>query len=122
MDVIAWAHNETSTGVAVPVGRPRDSGDALVVIDATSGAGGLPVDISETDAYYFSPQKNFASDGGLWLAILSPAALARVESVASLRPLGSRFPVAAHRGGQQPEGPDVQHPGGRHLGANTNIS
>ena len=81
VDVIAWAHNETSTGVAVPVARPRDAGDALVVIDATSGAGGLPVDISETDAYYFAPQKNFASDGGLWLAILSPAALSRIEAI-----------------------------------------
>src|SRR5579875_3379496 len=70
VDVIAWAHNETSTGVAVPVGRPADSGDALIVIDATSGAGGLPVDIAETDAYYFSPQKNFAGDGGLWLALM----------------------------------------------------
>lgn len=83
VDVIAWAHNETSTGVAVPVRRPADSGDALVVIDATSGAGGLPVDITETDAYYFAPQKNFASDGGLWLAILSPAALARIEAIAA---------------------------------------
>ena len=83
VDVIAWAHNETSTGVAVPVRRPADSGDALVVIDATSGAGGLPVDITDVDAYYFSPQKNFASDGGLWLAIMSPAALARVESIAA---------------------------------------
>jgi phosphoserine aminotransferase len=82
VDVIAWAHNETSTGVAVPVARPRDAGDALVVIDATSGAGGLPVDISDTDAYYFAPQKNFASDGGLWLAILSPAALSRIEAIA----------------------------------------
>ena len=82
VDVIAWAHNETSTGVAVPVARPRDAGDALVVIDATSGAGGLPVDISETDAYYFAPQKNFASDGGLWLAIQSPAALSRIEAIA----------------------------------------
>jgi phosphoserine aminotransferase len=82
VDVIAWAHNETSTGVAVPVARPRDAGDALVVIDATSGAGGLPVDITETDAYYFAPQKNFASDGGLWLAILSPAALSRIEAIA----------------------------------------
>ena len=82
VDVIAWAHNETSTGVAVPVVRPRDAGDALVVIDATSGAGGLPVDIADTDAYYFAPQKNFASDGGLWLAILSPAALGRIEAIA----------------------------------------
>ncbi|MGO9928604.1 MAG: phosphoserine transaminase, partial [Mycobacterium sp.] len=83
VDVIAWAHNETSTGVAVPVRRPAGSGEALVVIDATSGAGGLPVDITEADAYYFSPQKNFASDGGLWLAVMSPAALARVESIAA---------------------------------------
>nr|WP_128617551.1 phosphoserine transaminase [Mycobacterium lepraemurium] len=83
VDLIAWAHNETSTGVAVPVRRPADSGDALVAIDATSGAGGLPVDIGETDAYYFSPQKNFASDGGLWLALMSPAALARIESIAA---------------------------------------
>jgi phosphoserine aminotransferase len=82
VDVIAWAHNETSTGVVVPVQRPTGSGDALVVIDATSGAGGLPVNITDTDAYYFAPQKNFASDGGLWLAILSPAALARIEAIA----------------------------------------
>lgn len=82
VDVIGWAHNETSTGVAVPVRRPAESGDALVLIDATSGAGGLPVDINDVDAYYFAPQKNFASDGGLWLAIMSPAALARVEAIA----------------------------------------
>ncbi|MBV8861461.1 MAG: phosphoserine transaminase [Mycobacterium sp.] len=82
VDVIAWAHNETSTGVAVPVTRPEGSNDALVVIDATSGAGGLPIDITDTDAYYFAPQKNFASDGGLWLAILSPAALTRIQAIA----------------------------------------
>ena len=81
VDVVAWAHNETSTGVVVPVQRP--AGDALVVIDATSAAGGLPVDIADTDAYYFAPQKNFAADGGLWLAIMSPAALARVEAIAA---------------------------------------
>jgi phosphoserine aminotransferase len=80
-DVIAWAHNETSTGVMVPVGRPAGSGDALVLIDATSGAGGLPVDIAETDAYYFAPQKSFGADGGLWLALLSPAAIARIEEL-----------------------------------------
>jgi len=79
VDVVAWAHNETSTGVAVPVSRP--AGDALVLIDATSAAGGLPVNIADTDAYYFAPQKNFASDGGLWLAVMSPAALARVEQI-----------------------------------------
>jgi phosphoserine aminotransferase len=78
-DVIAWAHNETSTGVMVPVERPPGAGDALVLIDATSGAGGLPVEVGECDAYYFAPQKGFASDGGLWLALLSPAAIARIE-------------------------------------------
>ncbi|MDY6996292.1 MAG: phosphoserine transaminase [Actinomycetota bacterium] len=82
-DLIAWAHNETSTGVAVPVQRPQGAGDALIAIDATSAAGGLPVDIADTDAYYFAPQKNFAGDGGLWIAILSPAALARVEAIAA---------------------------------------
>ena len=82
VDVIAWAHNETSTGVAVPVQRPAGSDDALVVIDATSGAGGLPVDLAQADAYYFAPQKNFAGDGGLWLAVVSPAALARIEAIA----------------------------------------
>jgi phosphoserine aminotransferase len=83
VDAIAWAHNETSTGVALGVRRPVGCGDALVLIDATSGAGGLPVDVTECDAYYFAPQKNFASDGGLWLAVLSPAALARIESIAA---------------------------------------
>ena len=82
VDAIAWAHNETSTGVAVPVQRPTGSGEALILIDATSAAGGLPVDISDVDAYYFAPQKNFASDGGLWLAVFSPAALARIEAIA----------------------------------------
>jgi phosphoserine aminotransferase len=80
-DVVAWAHNETSTGVMVAVERP--AGDALVLVDATSAAGGLPVRVSETDAYYFAPQKNFASDGGLWLALLSPAAQQRIEEIAS---------------------------------------
>jgi phosphoserine aminotransferase len=84
-DVIAWAHNETSTGVMVPVNRPQGSGDSLVLIDATSAAGGLPVDVSQADAYYFAPQKGFASDGGLWLAALSPAALARIQEVADSR-------------------------------------
>jgi phosphoserine aminotransferase len=88
-DVIGWAHNETSTGVMVPVQRPGDAGDALVLIDATSGAGGLPVDISQCDAYYFAPQKGFASDGGLWLAALSPRALERIEEVEAGRPGGA---------------------------------
>ena len=78
-DVIAWAHNETSTGVAVPVVRPGAAGDALVLIDGTSGAAGLPLDPSQADAYYFAPQKGFGSDGGLWLALLSPAAIERIE-------------------------------------------
>src|SRR5689334_13825912 len=64
-DAIAWAHNETSTGVIVPVVRPPDAGASLVLIDATSGAGGLPVDAGQADAYYFAPQKAFAADGGL---------------------------------------------------------
>ena len=81
VDAIAWAHNETSTGVSVGVRRPDGSGNALILIDATSGAGGLPVDIAECDTYYFAPQKNFAGDGGLWLAIVSPAALARIEAI-----------------------------------------
>ena len=82
-DVLAWAHNETSTGVMVDVQRPADAGDALVLIDATSGAGGLPVDLSQADAYYFAPQKSFGSDGGLWVAALSPAALARAEELSA---------------------------------------
>ena len=81
VDVIAWAHNETSTGVMVPVERPAGAGDALVLIDATSGAGGLPVDLNDSDAYYFAPQKAFGSDGGLWMAALSPAAIARIEEL-----------------------------------------
>jgi phosphoserine aminotransferase len=79
VDVVGWAHNETSTGVMVPVTRP--DGEALVLIDATSGAGGLPVDLADADAYYFAPQKCFASDGGLWLAMLSPAAQERIAEL-----------------------------------------
>jgi phosphoserine aminotransferase len=80
-DALAWAHNETSTGVMVEVVRPEGAGDALVLVDATSGAGGLPVDVSQADAYYFAPQKAFGADGGLWLALLSPAAIARIEEL-----------------------------------------
>lgn len=83
-DVIAWAHNETSTGAMVPVVRPNPrNNEQLVLVDATSGAGGLPVNIADTDVYYFSPQKCFASDGGLWLAAASPAALERIEKINS---------------------------------------
>jgi phosphoserine aminotransferase len=80
-DAIAWAHNETSTGVMVGVKRPEGAGDALVLIDATSGAGGLPLDVSQADAYYFAPQKAFGADGGLWLALLSPAAITRINQL-----------------------------------------
>ncbi|HEY3607786.1 MAG TPA: phosphoserine transaminase [Pseudonocardiaceae bacterium] len=83
VDAIAWAHNETSTGVMVPVRRPAGSDGSLVLIDATSGAGGLPVAADEFDVYYFAPQKCFASDGGLWIALMSPAALSRVDEIGS---------------------------------------
>ena len=82
VDAYALTHNETSTGVAMPVRRPPGA-DGLVLVDATSGAAGLPVDIAETDVYYFAPQKGFASDGGLWLALCSPAALERIEEIAA---------------------------------------
>ena len=82
IDVYATPHNETSTGVAITPRRPAGAdADALFVVDATSGAGGLSVDISEVDVYYFSPQKCFASDGGLWIAIMSPKALARAQEI-----------------------------------------
>jgi phosphoserine aminotransferase len=80
-DLVGWAHNETSTGVAVPVERPEGSEGALVAIDATSGAGGLPVKAEDFDIYYFAPQKSFASDGGLWLALASPAAVDRISEL-----------------------------------------
>jgi phosphoserine aminotransferase len=82
VDAVAWAHNETSTGVMAPVVRPGGAGEALVLVDATSGAGGLPVDLSQADAYYFAPQKSFAADGGLWVALLSPAAQERIAKLA----------------------------------------
>jgi phosphoserine aminotransferase len=80
-DLIGWAHNETSTGVMIPVQRPAGSEGALVAIDATSGAGGLPVNAADADVYYFAPQKCFASDGGLWIALMSPAAQERVAEI-----------------------------------------
>jgi len=82
IDVYAWPHNETSTGAMSPVHRVGDD-DSLVVVDATSGAGGLPVDMAECDVYYFAPQKGFASDGGLWIAIMSPRAIARATEIAA---------------------------------------
>jgi len=81
IDVYALTHNETSTGVAMPIKRPAGTDGALVLVDATSAAGGLEVDAKEFDAYYFAPQKSFASDGGLWLALMSPAAIARAEKI-----------------------------------------
>lgn len=91
VDVYAWPHNETSTGVMAPVRRVDGAdADALVVIDATSGAGGLPVDVKQTDVYYFAPQKCFAADGGLWIALMSPRA---VERVAELKSSGRWTPA-----------------------------
>jgi phosphoserine aminotransferase len=84
VDVYAWAHNETSTGVMAPVRRVDGADEgALLLVDATSGAGGLPVDIGEVDAYYFAPQKSFGSDGGLYVAVLSPAAIERAAEIAA---------------------------------------
>lgn len=81
VDAYALTHNETSTGVAMQINRPANTDGALVLVDATSAAGGLPVSADEFDTYYFAPQKSFASDGGLWLALMSPAAIARAESI-----------------------------------------
>ncbi|MGH3435840.1 MAG: phosphoserine transaminase [Sciscionella sp.] len=81
VDLIGWAHNETSTGVAVPVSRPQGSEGSLIAVDATSGAGGLPANAEDFDVYYFAPQKCFASDGGLWIALMSPAAVTRVTEI-----------------------------------------
>lgn len=83
VDVYAWPHNETSTGVMAPVQRVHGDYGALTMIDATSGAGGIDFSASEADVYYFSPQKNFGSDGGLWFALFSPAALERVARIES---------------------------------------
>jgi phosphoserine aminotransferase len=82
IDVYALTHNETSTGVAMPIKRPEGIGKALVLVDATSAAGGLSVSAKEFDTYYFAPQKSFASDGGIWIALMSPRAIERVESIA----------------------------------------
>ena len=83
VDVYAWPHNETSTGVSAPVERVRGDEGALTVIDATSAAGGINLRISESDVYYFAPQKNLGSDGGLWFAAVSPAAIERIERIAA---------------------------------------
>jgi phosphoserine aminotransferase len=86
VDVHCWPHNETSTGVMAPVrpvpgARSSEDGGPLVLVDATSAAGGMAVDIAAADVYYFAPQKSFGSDGGLWFALMSPAALARAEQI-----------------------------------------
>ncbi|MCX6437943.1 MAG: phosphoserine transaminase [Actinobacteria bacterium] len=81
IDTYALTHNETSTGVSMPIIRPAGTEGALVLVDATSAAGGLSVDMNQCDTYYFAPQKSFASDGGLWIAIMSPAAIARAEKI-----------------------------------------
>ncbi|HLS50076.1 MAG TPA: phosphoserine transaminase [Actinomycetaceae bacterium] len=83
VDVYAWPHNETSTGVISPVERIAPGEEALMVVDGTSAAGGMQLDVSQTDAYYFAPQKAFGGDGGLWLAFLSPAAIERAERIES---------------------------------------
>jgi phosphoserine aminotransferase len=83
VDVYAWPHNETSTGVMAPVARVHGDEGALTVVDATSAAGGIDFDAAQADVYYFAPQKNLASDGGVWLALFSPAALERVERIAA---------------------------------------
>lgn len=83
VDVYAWPHNETSTGVSTPIERVAGDAGALTVIDATSAAGGIDFSISETDVYYFAPQKNLGSDGGLWFAAVSPAAIERIERIAA---------------------------------------
>ena len=115
-DVIAWAHNETSTGVMVPVHRPDGAGDSLVLIDGTSAAAGLPVDVTECDVYYFAPQKGLSSEGGLWLALMRPEALTRVGEIADDAQEGRWIPeflsltIALENSRQ---GPDLQHPGDR---------
>ncbi len=90
VDLYALTHNETSTGVAMDIRRPSGAalpqdGGAIVAVDATSAAGGMRVDATQYDAYYFAPQKCFASDGGLWTALLSPAALDRVQRIAATK-------------------------------------
>lgn len=83
VDVYAWPHNETSTGVATSIRRVNADAGALTVIDATSAAGGIDFTVAESDVYYFAPQKNLGSDGGLWFAAVSPAAIERIERIAA---------------------------------------
>jgi phosphoserine aminotransferase len=83
VDVYAWPHNETSTGVSAPIRRVDGDAGALTVIDATSAAGGIDFSVHEADVYYFAPQKNLGSDGGLWFAVVSPAAIERIERISA---------------------------------------
>ena len=110
VDAYALTHNETSTGVRMDIRRPAgaDPG-SLVLVDATSAAGALPVAPAEFDAYYFAPQKVFGADGGLWLALLSPAALRQDRRDRRERPVHPRVPVAEGRGGELRQGPDAEH-------------
>src|SRR3712207_2184080 len=115
VDAICWAHNETSTGVMVPVTRPADARDALVLVDATSGAGGLPVDVGQSDVYYFAPQKSFAADGGLFLALMSPAAVERAgEIAANDRWIPEFLPIATELDNRRKD-QTYNTPGGRDL-------
>lgn len=117
VDTYCWPQNETSTGVMLPVERPHgaDPG-ALVLVDATSAAGALPVDLRDVDAYYFAPQKVFGSDGGLWIAVLSPAALERCERLCVQ---GARAPGATPSGGVTADGLAWR---GRHIPASLDLS
>ena len=100
-----------------PVTRVHGDAGALTVIDATSAAGGVDFDAAETDVYYFAPQKNFASDGGLWFALVSPAAIERIERIAASRPLHPRVPQPEERGRQLAPQPDAEHPRDRDAAA-----
>ena len=113
VDLYALTHNETSTGVAMDLRRPAAPTDALVAVDATSAAGGLPWDPAQVDVYYFAPQKCFASDGGLWLAACSPAAVDAHRAHRGRRSVAAGLARPRHRPHQQPPRPDVQHPGRR---------
>ena len=111
VDAYAWAHNETSTAVMAPVRRVEGADpDALVLVDATSGAGGLPVDLARGGRLLLRSQKCFASDGGLWISIMSPAALARAEEIAAGGRLDPGLLRPADRHRQLPQEPDLQHP------------
>ena len=114
IDAYCLTHNETSTGVAMPLARPDGADpDALVLVDATSAAGGLRFDPSEVDVYYFAPQKCLASDGGLWMAACSPRAIERIERIAAQRSLGPDLLRSRGRARELPPRPDVQHTGPR---------